>query len=121
MKNDDFFTRGERLKEERKRLGVNTQDDLAELLGLKKNSIVRFEKHNDPMTTEMLDKLEDHGFDIGYLLWGKRFLKPEADIISELSTDERAILSMFRELDEHAQKGLLAITKTYTEQFSRNV
>lgn len=49
MKNDDFLNRGERLKEERKRLDIKTQDELAEILGVKKNSVVRYEKHNDPL------------------------------------------------------------------------
>lgn len=36
MKNDDFLNRGERLKEERKRLDIKTQDELAEILGVKR-------------------------------------------------------------------------------------
>ncbi len=47
MKNDDLNTRGTRLRDERKRLGIQTQEELAEILGVKKNSIGRFEKHNE--------------------------------------------------------------------------
>lgn len=39
MKNDDLLNRGERLKEERRRLGINTQDELAEIMNVKKNSV----------------------------------------------------------------------------------
>lgn len=37
MKNDDLNTRGTRLRDERKRLGIQTQEELAEILGVKKN------------------------------------------------------------------------------------
>ena len=70
MKNDDLSDRGERLKEERRRLGMNTQDELAEILNVKKNSVVRYEKHNAALDTDQLDLLEDHGFNIAYILWG---------------------------------------------------
>ncbi|MDR8085519.1 XRE family transcriptional regulator, partial [Acinetobacter baumannii] len=46
MKNDDLSTRGSRLRDERKRLGFNNQEDLADILNVKKNSVVRYEKHN---------------------------------------------------------------------------
>jgi DNA-binding XRE family transcriptional regulator len=61
MKNDDLNTRGTRLRDERKRLGIQTQEELAEILGVKKNSIGRFEKHNEPLNTDYLDKLEAEG------------------------------------------------------------
>lgn len=67
MKNDDFETRGTRLRDERKRLGIQTQEELAEILGVKKNSIGRFEKHNEPLNTDYLDKLETHGFNIHFM------------------------------------------------------
>jgi DNA-binding XRE family transcriptional regulator len=36
MKNDDLNTRGTRLRDERKRLGIQTQEELAEILGVKR-------------------------------------------------------------------------------------
>ena len=39
MKNGDFSNRGERLKEERKRLGIGTQDELAEILNVKRTQL----------------------------------------------------------------------------------
>ena len=115
MKNDDFFNRGERLKEERKRLDIKTQDELAEILGVKKNSVVRYEKHNDPLTTDQLDKLEDHRFDIHYILWGIR----KVGIEQQHASEEQALLSIFRSLDPEGQKGLLLIAETYAQQSKR--
>lgn len=111
MKNDDLSGRGSRLREERKRLGINTQDELAEMMGVKKNTIVRFERHNDAMNTDQLDKLEDCGFDIGYILWGKR-----SNLDVTMTHDEEKLLSIFRELDDAAKAGLLVIAETYAQQ-----
>lgn len=111
MKNDDLSGRGSRLREERKRLGINTQDELAEMIGVKKNTIVRFERHNDAMNTDQLDKLEDCGFDIGYILWGKR-----SNLDVTMTHDEEKLLSIFRELDDAAKAGLLVIAETYAQQ-----
>lgn len=115
MENCDLLSRGERLKEERKRLDIKTQDDLAELLGVTKNSIVRFEKHNDPLTTDHLDKLEDCGFDIGYVLWGKR----EDIDVAKLADDEQGLLELYRSLSNEARNGMLVIVQTYVQQVRR--
>lgn len=112
MKNDDFSNRGVRLKEERKRLGINTQDELAEILGVAKNSIGRFEKHNAPLDTDYLDRLEDNGFDIEYILWGRR----KVDFSGSLTDEEQTLLSIYRGLDEGARKGLIVIAQTYAGQ-----
>ena len=112
MKNDDFFNRGERLKEERKRLDIKTQDELAEILGVRKNSVVRYEKHNDPLNTDQLDKLEDHGFNIAYILWGTK-----KQITTDLSDAEQKLLSIYRDMNEKSQDGLILIAETYAKQF----
>ena len=112
MENDDFFNRGERLKEERKRLGIKTQDELAEILGVRKNSVVRYEKHNDPLTTDQLDKLEDHGFNIAYILWGTMEFKH-----SELDEVEAQIIQLYRQTQEEMRPALMALIETYTKQF----
>ncbi|RFF22773.1 helix-turn-helix domain-containing protein [Acinetobacter sp. JW] len=113
MKNDDFFNRGERLKEERKRLDIKTQDELAEIIGVAKNSISRYEKHNAPLSTDQLDKLEDHGFDISFILWGRR---KEQLNVDDLPEDEAKLLNLYRSLGYEAKKGLLLIAETYVQQ-----
>ena len=115
MKNDDFHDRGRRLREERKRLGMDSQDDLAEILGVKKNSIVRYEKHNAPMDTNQLDILKDHGFDVDYILWGRVASDPIDD--ADLTEDEQQLLSLFRKTKADMRIGLLSMAKAYAEQF----
>lgn len=112
MKNDDLKNRGTRLRDERKRLGINTQEELAEILGVKKNSIGRFEKHNEPLNTDYLDKLEDHGFNIAYILWGTLDVKN-----SELSNDEVKLIELYRQTREEMRSGLVSLVETYANQF----
>ncbi|MBP8005477.1 MAG: XRE family transcriptional regulator [Acinetobacter sp.] len=112
MKNDDLSTRGSRLRDERKRLGFNTQEELAEILLVKKNSVVRFEKHNAPLDTDQLDLLEDHGFDISYILWGTMDIQS-----SEFTEDETRLIQLFRQTREEMRPGLLSLIETYANQF----
>ena len=114
MKNDDLLTRGGRLKAERKRLGIQTQDELAEILGVKKNSVGRFEKHNEPLNTDYLDKLEDHGFNIPFILWGKQPVKS-----GELSDEEVKLLELYRQTREEMRGGLVSLVETYANQFKK--
>ena len=112
MKNDDLSDRGERLKEERRRLGMNTQDELAEILNVKKNSVVRYEKHNAALVTDQLDLLEDHGFSIAYILWGTTEVKN-----SELSDDEVKLIQLYCQTREEMRQGLVSLVETYSNQF----
>lgn len=112
MKNDDFLNRGSRLRDERNRLGIKTQEDLAEILNVKKNSIVRYEKHNAPLDTDQLDKLEDHGFNIAYILWGNTEVKN-----SELSEEEIKLITFYRQTREEMREGLISLVETYANQF----
>ncbi|EXG33061.1 transcriptional regulator [Acinetobacter pittii] len=112
MKNSDFSNRGERLKEERKRLGIGTQDELAEILNVKKNSVVRYEKHNAALDTDQLDLLEDHGFNIPYILWGTIDVNT-----SDLEENESKLIQLYRQTREEMRPGLVSIVETYANQF----
>ncbi|MCV2441910.1 helix-turn-helix domain-containing protein [Acinetobacter bereziniae] len=112
MKNDDFETRGTRLRDERKRLGINTQDELADILKVKKNSVVRYEKHSAPLDTDQLDLLEDQGFNISYILWGSAEVKN-----SDLSDQEVRLIELYRQTREEMRGGLVSLIETYANQF----
>ncbi|MHA3078855.1 helix-turn-helix domain-containing protein [Acinetobacter sp. ANC 5502] len=114
MKNDDLNTRGNRLRDERKRLGIETQDELAEILGVKKNSIVRYEKHNAALDMDQLDLLEDHGFNVAYILWGRT-----ETVNSNLSEEETKLLDFYRQTREEMRGGLVAIVETYAKHFTK--
>lgn len=113
MKNDDLETRGTRLRDERKRLGINTQDELADILKVKKNSVVRYEKHSAPLDTDQLDLLEDQGFNISYILWGETEVKN-----SDLSDEEIKLITLYRKTREEMRGGLISLVETYSNQFN---
>ncbi|MFW1665081.1 helix-turn-helix domain-containing protein [Acinetobacter ursingii] len=113
MKNDDLNNRGTRLRDERKRLGINTQDELAEILKVKKNSIVRYEKHNAPLDMDQLDLLEDHGFNIPFILWGSTEIKS-----SDLPEDEVKLINLYRQTRAEMRGGLISLVETYAQQFA---
>lgn len=114
MKNGDL-SRGERLKNERKRLGYATQDDLAKLLGKSKNSVIRYERpdKSDPLNADDFEKLAAHDFDVQYLLFGKR-----ATSDNGLSDDEIAFLTAVRSVRADSREALLDLVKTYAKHFS---
>lgn len=112
MKNDDLNNRGTRLRDERKRLGINTQEELAEIMQVKKNSIVRYEKHNAPLDMDQLDLLEDHGFNVAYILWGNSDVKN-----SELTEEELKLIMLYRQTREEMRIGLISLVETYANQF----
>ena len=74
---------------------------------------MRYEKHNDPLTTDQLDKLEDHGFDIAYILWGKQEI-----IQNELSEEEKQLIEFYRCTRSEMRTALISLVKTYAEQFN---
>ncbi|WP_151799239.1 helix-turn-helix domain-containing protein [Acinetobacter calcoaceticus] len=112
MINDDLSTRGSRLRDERKRLGFNTQEELADILNVKKNSVVRYEKHNGALDTDQLDLLEDHGFNIPYILWGTIDVNS-----SDLEDNESKLIQLYRQTREEMRPALVSIVETYANQF----
>lgn len=65
-------TIGERLREERKRLGL-TQSELARRMGVHLNTQSRYEKCVTEPDSTYLDGLRDLGFDVGYIMgWGRK-------------------------------------------------
>lgn len=62
---------GERLKEERKRLGLS-QEDFGEILGRDRRTIYSYESCKSPVDTAFLDAFARVGGDVRYVLFGQR-------------------------------------------------
>ncbi|GAB3266122.1 hypothetical protein GCM10027296_43690 [Chitinimonas naiadis] len=62
---------GGRLKQERERLGLS-QLDLAEKLGIHRNTVVRYESDKRPITGDTLELLHKAGIDQLYVMTGER-------------------------------------------------
>ena len=62
---------GQRLKEERKRVGF-TQPQLGEIVSLTKRTVIDWEKDKSSPTGIQLAAMAKHGFDVSYLITGIR-------------------------------------------------
>lgn len=89
---------GDRLKEERQRLGLN-QSDFAAFAGVAKNSQLNYEKGERSPDAGYLAAIADKGVDVLYVVTGKR-TPAAADAISEAEAD---LLEHFRLLPEGEQ------------------
>ena len=92
---------GERLKNERQRLGMN-QDDFAAVGGVKKRAQISYEKEERSPDAAYLAALLEIGVDIWYVLSGQ---------ISNmtLTSEETKLLGEYRELDVRDKANMLGI------------
>lgn len=104
---------GERLRQERKRLGL-TQDELAEQGGVKKGAQFNYENGVRNPDTEYLIAIAAIGIDTQYLLHGE----PSNE---NLSDDESELLFGYRGLDIRGKAGVLSMIDTLSADPKRTV
>ena len=95
---------GERLRQERKRLGL-TQDELAEQGGVKKGAQFNYENGVRNPDVDYLLAIAAIGVDTQYLLHGE----PSK---TNLSDDETELLFGYRNLDIRGKAGVLGMVET---------
>ncbi|WP_155550528.1 helix-turn-helix domain-containing protein [Stutzerimonas degradans] len=86
---------GERLREERTRIGLN-QDDFAKLGGVNRNTQGSYEKNDRSPDASYLANVASAGVDVLYVLTGQRAAPSEAD----LSDDESELLNHYRSMPD---------------------
>lgn len=91
----------DRLKEERKRLGLN-QDEFAALGGVKKGAQFNYENGSRTPDSDYLAAVAAAGVDVLYLLTGEYAL-------SALPADEHELLTGYRKLDIRAKARVLGV------------
>jgi len=70
--------RSNRLKSERKKFKGLTQKAAAEIADVSEQSWVRFEKRGEAFDLNVVQRLEDYGFDMMFVIFGiPKTLKPE--------------------------------------------
>lgn len=84
-------TIGDRLREERKRLGYN-QEDFAAIAGVTRRPYAEWESSNTAPTAMQLALIAAAGADVRYIVTGDCDV-PAPDV---LSADERSLLALFR-------------------------
>ena len=99
---ETFVGIGDRLKEERERIGLN-QTDFAALAGASKNTQYNYEKGERSPDANYLAAASAAGIDVLYVVTGERKPQP-ADSIS---AREATLLGFFRQLPENEQANLV--------------
>ncbi|WP_413791989.1 MULTISPECIES: helix-turn-helix domain-containing protein [unclassified Pseudomonas] len=92
---------GERLREERTRLGLN-QDAFAQLGGITRNTQGSYEKGERNPDSVYLTAVLKAGVDVPYVLTGRRIQRA----FEGLSEDEETLLNQFRTLSAYDQKAV---------------
>jgi transcriptional regulator with XRE-family HTH domain len=100
-KGTNLLTIGERLKEERLRLGMN-QPDFAGIGGVGKNTQINYEKDERSPDADYLAEIGKAGVDLMYVLTGQRSLA----VAEGLAPDETALLERYRTLTDEDRQTL---------------
>lgn len=101
---------GERLKEERERIGLN-QTDFAAKAGASKNSQYNYEKGERNPDSAYLAAVAAVGVDVLYVLTGTRTPRP----VEGLSVAEEKVLDNYRSLPEEDQASVRRLTNALAE------
>jgi transcriptional regulator with XRE-family HTH domain len=97
---------GERLREERVRLGL-TQEELATKAGMGKNSLLAYEKGKTPINIMMLMILGDFGVDLGYVLTARR-------ASGDVNFEDRQMLDQLAKLSSRERSAIFAMVSVLT-------
>ena len=100
------FEISERLLIERKRLGLQ-QDDARKTLDVAYSTMSRYENGHRSPDMVMARKLHDIGYDIGYVITGKRL----SETASDLTDDEVKWLELYRQSKRRDE--LVRLVKAY--------
>lgn len=98
----------ERLREERKRIGM-TQDAISVVGGVSKRTVIDWEKGVFPPTSQYLAAIAVAGADVQYILTGIRSG-------SALPGDEEELLGDYRSMDAIGKKAIKALCKVYSKR-----
>ncbi|WP_164276575.1 helix-turn-helix transcriptional regulator [Stenotrophomonas sp. B1-1] len=90
---------GQRLKAERKRLGLS-QTQIAEPFGMQRQTIQRYEAGKSSPTTEYLLAVEQLGINAGYVLTGR---------VEQMQALEQLLIARFRGATTDTQRAVLSV------------
>ena len=112
MVNENNDQRGERLREERLRLGLS-QKDFAALFGKKNMAVMRYEKGERVIGQDDLEALHIAGVDVYYLITGERN-QPNL-----LSDDAKELLKLWDNVEPSQRDTLMTLVRNFVESFSK--
>lgn len=98
---------GERLRDERVRLGL-TQIEIAEKLEVASKTQGLYERNARNPTTEYLQGAAKLGMDVNYIITGLRVGEPA----NKLNAQEQALVSLYRNAKQETQAAVMGILAT---------
>nr|WP_286171169.1 MULTISPECIES: helix-turn-helix transcriptional regulator [Pseudomonadota] len=109
-------SRGERVKNERKRLGL-TQQEIANICGVHRVQWGRYERGEQGLDGEPLKKFGETGASISYILTGERSnVTPVGHIVSpnnDKVDDESELVNLFRSMNASQQRLLIETARQF--------
>ena len=112
MVNENNDQRGERLREERLRLGLS-QKDFAALFGKKNMAVMRYEKGERVIGQDDLEALHVAGVDVYYLITGER---TQPDLLSD---EAQELLKLWSNVEPSQRETLMTLVRNFAESFSK--
>ena len=103
--------RGDRLRSERKRIGL-TQKAAADEVNMKEQSWVRFEKRGEPFDLRVLQALEEIGFDMMYVVFGIK----KNESLKTVQPEHIEILRLLDQVDENKQAKIMKMIHLMVEE-----
>ncbi|MND99918.1 transcriptional repressor DicA [compost metagenome] len=112
MVNENNDQRGDRLRQERSRLGLS-QKDFAALFGKKNMAVMRYEKGERVMGHDDLEALHAAGVDVYYLITGER---NQPDLLSD---EAKKLLTLWDSVEPSQRDTLMTLVRNFAESFSK--
>jgi transcriptional regulator with XRE-family HTH domain len=105
---------GERLKEERERLGLN-QTEFGALLGVSRGTQKNYEQGANSLDLRYVSALEEHGADAAFVLTARR-CTPLGQLFS---ADEAELINQFRSITEEDQAAIRRFLQAMADDVAR--
>lgn len=98
--------RSNRLKSERKKFIGLTQKAAAEIADVSEQSWVRFEKRGEAFDLNVMQRLEDYGFDMMFVIFG---------IPKILEPDQQKLIRLYNQADENQKAKILQMIELMSQ------
>ena len=109
------MNQGERIKEERERLGYN-QTDFAALAGASKHSQINWEKGASFPNSMTLKAWADKGLDVLYVVTGQRSVPSTAfPKVEKISPDKQELMDAFDGMSPEQRRAILEVGKVLAQ------
>lgn len=106
---------GERLREERERLGLN-QTDFGVLLGVSRGTQKNYELGASSLDLRYVTALEEKGVDAAYVLTGRR----STPLGQLFSSSEELLIKQFRTISDDDQKAIRRFLEAMADDAARH-